>query len=64
MNAEKIREYAECWLKENSDEFNRLSDFIWENPELGLEEFGAFSAITELLRKNELGKVKSKCEKN
>lgn len=53
MNAEKIREYAECWLKENSDEFNRLSDFIWENPELGLEEFGAFSAITELLRKNE-----------
>lgn len=51
MDAGKIKDYAEKWLADNSEEFNKLSDFIWENPELGLEEFSAFKAITELLKK-------------
>ena len=51
MDAGKIKDYAEKWLANNSEEFNKLSDFIWENPELGLEEFSAFKAITELLKK-------------
>jgi aminobenzoyl-glutamate utilization protein B len=51
MDVNKIKEYAEKWLADNSGEFRDLSDFIWENPELGLEEFSAFKAITELLKK-------------
>ena len=51
MNIEDIKKFAERWLDDNSQEFNKLADFIWDNPELGLEEFGAFSEVTELLRK-------------
>lgn len=43
----------EKWLKENKQQFYDLSDFIWSNPELGLEEFGAFSKITDLLKKHD-----------
>ena len=51
MDVNQIKGFAEKWLSDNSEEFNRLSDFIWENPELGLEEYGAFNAITTLLKK-------------
>ena len=51
MDIESIKKFAEEWLENNSKEFEELSDFIWNNPELGLEEFGAFEAVTKILKK-------------
>lgn len=51
MDVKKIRKYGEKWLEDNSEEFNDLADFIWENPELGLEEYSASTAIIQVLKK-------------
>lgn len=36
----------------NSNSFDSLSDYIWDNPELGYKEFKASSAIKQVLRDN------------
>lgn len=46
----KVKEYVEAWIKEHSSEFYQLADFLWNNPELGLEEFAAHEKITTLLK--------------
>ena len=51
MDVAEIKSFAEDWLNNNSKEFEELSDYIWNNPELGLEEFGAFKAVTNILKK-------------
>lgn len=50
MDINDIKKYAEQWLEENKEQFYNLSDFIWSNPELGLEEFSAFTAVNKLLK--------------
>lgn len=52
MDTQMIKKYAEQWIEENKQEFFDLADYIWEHPELGLEEFGAFRAITGLLARH------------
>lgn len=52
MDIANIKKYAEEWLEENTQIFNEISDYIWENPELGLEEFGAFNIVTNLLKEH------------
>jgi aminobenzoyl-glutamate utilization protein B len=51
MNDE-IKKYVERWLNENKEEFHALADYIWENPELGLEEYLAFQKVTEIFKKH------------
>lgn len=51
MNTE-IKAYLQQWLRDNRQEFYQLADYIWDNPELGLEEFKACTAIKGLLEKH------------
>lgn len=51
MSHQKITSFTEKWLEDNRQTFHDLTDFVWENPELGLEEFSAFTAVTDLLEK-------------
>lgn len=45
----KIKRHMELWLENNKKEFYELADFIWENPELGLEEYVAHKEVTKIL---------------
>ena len=51
MDVSKMKDFLERWLKDNTSEFEQLSELIWSKPELGLEEFTAFNAVTDILRK-------------
>lgn len=42
---------CEC-VEENADKLNRLSQDIWNNPELGFEEFHAHEILTKCLEEN------------
>lgn len=53
FSVNEIKKYVEEWLEENKEEFYNLSDFIWDNPELGLEEFSAFTAVTKILEEHD-----------
>lgn len=39
------------WMEEHREEIYELSDYMWEHPELGLEEYEASARMTELLEK-------------
>lgn len=52
MSPQVIKQFIELWLYENKKEFYDLADFLWENPELGLEEFYAHDKITAILKKH------------
>lgn len=49
MEREKWKDYLLAWISEHEQEIFSLSDFMWENPELGLEEYGASKRITDIL---------------
>lgn len=38
--------------EENRDIFENLADYLWDNPELGLEEYKSSEAIIEIMKKN------------
>jgi len=48
----QIKKFIEDWAEQNKEEFHELTDFLWENPELGLEEYNAFEKITHILKKH------------
>jgi len=37
------------WLEENQEKFTRLSDYIWENPEIGKQEFKACQSQADFM---------------
>ena len=51
MGNHGIKAYILQWIEEHKQEIHELSDFMWENPELGLEEYEASNRMTEILRK-------------
>lgn len=51
MGNHGIKAYILQWIEEHKQEIHELSDFMWENPELGLEEYEASKRMTEILRK-------------
>ncbi len=51
--SDEIKKYVELWIENNKEEYYNLADYIWENPELGLEEYAAFEKVTELLARND-----------
>jgi Metal-dependent amidase/aminoacylase/carboxypeptidase len=52
MNSELIKKYIKVWIDENKQEFYEIADYIWENPELGLEEYKACEKLTGVLAKH------------
>lgn len=52
MKNRDIKKYMFDWIEANKGEFYGIADFIWENPELGLEEYQACEKLTAALRKH------------
>lgn len=50
MERREIKKYLCAWIAENKNEIYQLSDYMWEHPELGLEEFEASSRIERILK--------------
>ena len=51
---------CEC-VEENADKLNKLSQDIWNNPELAFEEFHAHETLTKFLEENGF-EVQRKCK--
>ncbi len=49
MEHHGIKAYIFQWMEEHKQKIYDLSDYMWENPELGLEEYEASSRIKEIL---------------
>ncbi len=52
MDRKKIKEFIFQWIEENKEKYYEIADFIWENPELSLEEFEACEKLTGILEAN------------
>jgi putative nucleotidyltransferase with HDIG domain len=52
MKRETIKSFILQWIKNHKNEFYQISDFMWDNPELGLEEFKASEMIKNVLKKH------------
>lgn len=52
MEHKEMKDYLFFWIQEHVEEIYHLSDFMWENPELGLEEYEASARIKEILEAN------------
>lgn len=52
MNRQIIKNYITDWIEKNKQEFYDVADFIWENPELGLEEYKACDKFIAILSKH------------
>lgn len=50
-NIEKNKATVKSWIDNNADEFEKIAEFIWEHPELGLEEYEASKLLTDVLKK-------------
>ncbi len=52
MDNRDIKNNIGAWIESNKQEFYDIADFIWENPELGLEEYEACDRLTGIMAKN------------
>lgn len=52
MNNQKMKEFIDNWIETNKQDFYEIADFIWDNPELGLEEYQACEKLTAILAKH------------
>lgn len=52
MEHKEMKEYLFLQIEEQLADIYELSDFMWENPELGLEEYEASTRIKEMLTAN------------
>lgn len=52
MKSEPIKAFMNQWINENYQAFYDLADYIWEHPELGLEEYQSSLAIQTLLKEH------------
>lgn len=52
MDSMIIKDFIKSWIEDNKQDFYDIADFIWENPELGLEEYKACGKLTEILSKH------------
>jgi len=49
MEHHDIKDYIFQWMERHKRDVYDLSDYMWEHPELGLEEFEASSRIKDIL---------------
>lgn len=52
MKQEEIKKFVQDWIDTNKQEFYDIADFIWENPELGLEEYQAVEKLSAVMTKH------------
>lgn len=52
MEADIMKQFIFDWIDSNKDEFNETADYIWQCPELGMEEYKSSARLTGLLGKN------------
>lgn len=52
MDVQKIKEFVNQWLDDHREEFYKITDRVWENPELGLEEYFASGLYMSVLEEN------------
>lgn len=50
---DKLKQKAFAWQEKNADLFYRVSDEIWNNPELGMKESFASKRLIDILKENE-----------
>ncbi|MBQ9015462.1 MAG: amidohydrolase [Firmicutes bacterium] len=51
-NLKEVKDYIVQWNEENTQEFYETEKFIWEHPELSLQEFESSAALIDLMKKN------------
>lgn len=49
---EKEKTFILDWVEKNKDQFYQIADQLWENPELGMEEYASSQALQELAKRN------------
>jgi hypothetical protein len=49
MNIKEIKSFARRWAGENCEKYYRTAQFIWENPELSMQEFKSATALCKVL---------------
>ena len=52
MDVKVVKDFIKGWIEDNRQEFYEVADFIWKNPELGLEEYEACDKLTSILSKH------------
>ena len=52
MSNQEIKKFIYDWIEKNKQDFYEIADFIWDNPELGLEEYQACEKLTAVLAKH------------
>lgn len=52
MDPKKLKEVAWKYIEDNAEKFVEVAKNIWENPELGLQEYYASNLQTDVLEKN------------
>jgi aminobenzoyl-glutamate utilization protein B len=52
MDAAKVKQFISEWVDQNKQEFIDCSTYIFDNPELGMQEFKAVEALTKLAAKH------------
>lgn len=52
MDNKEIKQFIYDWIENNKQEFYEIADFLWDNPELGLEEYKACEKLTGVLAKH------------
>lgn len=52
MEAKRIKEFMFDWMEKNKQIYYDIADYLWQNPELSLEEFEACEKLTGVLEAN------------
>lgn len=52
MKEIEMKYYIKEWIESNKQEFYEIADHIWENPELGLEEYSAVDKLSTVMKKH------------
>lgn len=52
MDGSAIKKFIKIWIEESKPEFDACSQYLFENPELGMQEFKASEFLTTLIEKH------------
>ena len=47
----EVKDFIMKWNQENTDEFYETERYIWDNPELSMQEYKSSGALINLLKK-------------
>lgn len=59
MNGPTIKKFIKKWIEESKPEFDACSQFLFDNPELGMQEFKSSELLTDLIKKHGFSVVRS-----